>query len=54
MSVAPTIEQRKGISTARKAFMSSVCPVNELSYIKEPITPLIPPTYIIPGIPRLR
>ena len=53
MRVEPKRAQIKGSSTAINGFKSSG-DARECSYKNEPATPLIAPTYIIPGIPRLR
>ena len=44
---------KSGMITAKKGTASSG-DESEFSYKNAPITPLIPPIYIIPGIPRLR
>ena len=50
ISREPKSVQINGISTAKNGLSSVTC----CSYRNEPITPLIPTTYIIPGIPRFR
>ena len=49
----PAMLASSGIIIARNG-LSAVSAGMLPSYRKAPITPLIPPTYIIPGIPRLR
>jgi hypothetical protein len=50
MRTEPIIQHKIGIRTARNGLSTAAL----CSYIKAPATPLIAPTYIIPGIPRLR
>ena len=50
MSRLPNRQQSTGMPTARKPFISAPL----FSYMNEPMTPQIAPTYMTPGRPRLR